>query len=77
MYDSDLKEHTLTDLENKQLVIVEEIVLLADEGFVPDKKQYIKLNWSSILLHLFENIDVFSDQQQRNIDSLYGKISAL
>lgn len=75
MYNDVIKKNILDDLESKAMSIVNTSIALASQGYLVNKSKYIKLDWSSILLHAFENIDIFSKEQQNNIERLYNKIS--
>ena len=75
MYNDVIKKNILDDLESKAMSIVNTSIALASQGYLVNKSKYIRLDWSSILLHAFENIDIFSKEQQNNIERLYNKIS--
>ena len=75
MYNDVIKKNILDDLENKAMSIVNTSIALASQGYLVNKSKYIRLDWSSILLHAFENIDIFSKEQQNNIERLYNKVS--
>ena len=75
MYNDVIKKNILDDLESKAMSIVNTSIVLASQGYLVNKSKYIRLNWSSILLHAFENIDIFSEEQQNNIERLYNKVS--
>ena len=75
MYDDVIKKNILDDLESKVMSIVNTSIALASQGYLVNKSKYIRLNWSSLLLHAFENIDIFSKEQQNNIERLYNKVS--
>ena len=77
MYNDEFRKTIITDLESKELSIVNTAVVLASQGYVVNKAKYIKLNWTSIILNAFENINVFSEEQQHKIKLLYNKISTL
>ena len=77
MYNDDLRKSIITDLESKQLNIVNTVVVLASQGYVVNQAKHIKLDWTSIILNAFENINVFSEEQQHKIELLYNKISTL
>ena len=77
MYDDKLCKTIITDLESKELSIVNTAVVLASQGYVVNRAKYIKLDWTSIILNAFENINVFSKEQQHKIELLYNKISTL
>ena len=75
MYNDVIKKNILDDLESKAMNIVNTSIVLASQGYLVNKSKYIRLDWSSILLHAFENIDIFSKEQQNNIERLYNKVS--
>lgn len=77
MYNDDLRKSIITDLESKELNIVNTVVVLASQGYVVNQAKHIKLDWTSIILNAFENINVFSEEQQHKIELLYNKISTL
>ena len=77
MYNDDLRKSIITDLESKELNIVNTVVVLASQGYVINQAKHIKLDWTSIILNAFENINVFSEEQQHKIEFLYNKISTL
>ena len=75
MYNDVIKKNILDDLESKVMSIVNTSISLASQGYLVTKSKYIRLDWSSLLLHAFENIDIFSKEQQNNIERLYNKVS--
>ena len=77
MYNDELRKTIITDLESKELSIVNTAVVLASQGYVVNQAKYIKLDWTSIILNAFENINVFSEEQQHKIELLYNKLSTL
>lgn len=74
MYDDGLKNIAINNLEQKAIGIVKTTVALAAQGYIINKAKQIKLQWSSILLHAFENIDILTSEQQSYIEVLYNKI---
>ena len=77
MYNDELRKSIITDLERKELNIVNTAVVLASQGYVVNRVKYIKLDWTSIILNAFENINVFSEEQQHKIELLYNKLLTL
>ena len=75
MYNDVIKKNILDDLESKAMNIVNTSIALASQGYLVNKSKYIRLDWSSLLLHAFENIDIFSKEQQNNIERLYNQVS--
>lgn len=74
MYDETLKDIAIRNLEQKAIGIVQTTVALAAQGYIVNRRKQIKLEWSSIILHAFENIDILTQEQQQNIEVLYNKI---
>ena len=74
MYDEAIKDIAKNNLEQKAIGIVNTTVSLAAQGYIINKAKQVKLDWSSILIHAFENIDVLSPEQQKSIEVLYNKI---
>jgi hypothetical protein len=74
LYEPNLKETMLDVLENRTSSIADCIQLLFTEGYIPNKNKFIILNWSSILIDAYENIDLFSAEQQDALDRIYNKV---
>ena len=77
MYNDKLRKTIITNLESKELSIVNTAIVLASQGYVINQAKHIKLDWTSIILNAFENINVFSEEQQHKIELLYNKLSTL
>ena len=77
MYNDELRKTIITNLESKELSIVNTAIGLASQGYVVNRAKYIKLNLASIILNAFENINIFSEEQQHKIELLYNKFSTL
>lgn len=77
MYDDEIRNNIISNLESKAIDIVNLTVALASQGYLVNRSKYVRLDWTSILLSAFENIDVLSDEQQRKVELLYDKISTL
>ena len=73
MYNDVIRKNILDDLEGKVMSVVNTSIALASQGYLVNKSKYIRLDWSSLLLHAFENIDVLKPEQQHNIELLYNK----
>ena len=74
MYDEALKDIAIRNLEQKAIGIVQTTVALTAQGYIVNRAKQTRLQWSSILLHAFENIDVLTPEQQNYIEVLYNKI---
>ena len=77
MYNDNLRKSIITDLESKELSVVNTVVVLASQGYVINQAKHTKLDLASIILNAFENINVFSEEQQHKIELLYNKFSML
>lgn len=74
MYDNGLKDIAIRNLEQKAIGIVQTTVALTAQGYIVNRAKQTRLQWSSILLHAFENIDILTPEQQNYIEVLYNKI---
>ena len=74
MYDNGLKDIAIRNLEQKAIGIVQTTVALTAQGYIVNRAKQTRLQWSSILLHAFENIDALTPEQQNYIEVLYNKI---
>ena len=74
MYDDGLKDIAIRNHEQKAIGIVQTTVVLTAQGYIVNRAKQTRLQWSSILLHAFENIDVLTPEQQNYIEVLYNKI---
>lgn len=74
MYDNGLKDIAIRNLEQKAIGIVQTTAALTAQGYIVNRAKQTRLQWSSILLHAFENIDVLTPEQQNYIEVLYNKI---
>jgi hypothetical protein len=78
LYDNEALKNTMLDtLDNRVSSITSTIVSLLEEGYVPNKNKITIVDWSSILFHAYENIDVFSKEQHNKLDILYNKVLKL
>lgn len=77
LYENKITDTMLDVLQDRMSGIADCIQLLMKEGYLPNKNKTIILNWSSILLDAYENIDVFSEEQQKKLDILYNKVLKL
>ena len=74
LYDKELKTTVVGVLEDRVPAIAAHINALLEQGYVPNKNKLTILNWSIILIHAYENIDVFTEEQHKKLDSLYNKV---
>ena len=74
MYESYLNKAMLDVLENRMSGIADSITVLIDKGYVPNKNKMTILNWTPILIDAYENIALFTEEQQIKLDKIYEKI---
>lgn len=74
MYESYLNKAMLDVLENRISGIADSITVLIDKGYIPNKNKMTILNWTPILIDAYENIVLFTEEQQNKLDKLYEKI---
>ena len=77
LYRSKNKEAMLDILEYRMSGVADCIAVLLDEGYIPNKNKYTVLDWSSILIDAYENVDVLSEEQHAKLDSLYNRVLKL
>lgn len=77
LYEETLKNVVLDTLENRVSGIADSINVLVTEGYIPNRNKRTILDWSMILIHAYENIDIFTKEQQDKIDVIYNKVIKL
>ena len=77
LYKSNNKSAMLDILENRVSGVADCINALFEEGYIPNKNKYTILDFSSILIDAYENIDVLSEEQHSKLDNLYNKVLKL
>lgn len=77
LYDKELTNAMVGVLENRVPAIATHITSLLEQGYIPNRNKTTILNWSAILIHAYENIDVFSKEQQNKLDVLYNRVLKL
>lgn len=74
LYEPKLKQTMLDVLEERMSGIADCITVLFDNGYVPNKNKITILDWSSILIDAYENVDVLSLEQHNSLDRIYNKV---
>lgn len=77
LYKSNNKSAMLDILKNRVSGVADCINALFEEGYIPNKNKYTILDFSSILIDAYENIDVLSEEQHSKLDNLYNKVLKL
>lgn len=68
---------TVGVLTNKTLAVSDSIQALCKEGYIPNKNKYVILTWCSVLIHAYKNIDIYTEEQHKQLDILVSKVLAL
>lgn len=74
LYNKDIRKQITDTLENRVSVIVDYNISLAKQGMLASKDNSANLSATLMLIDAFQNIDVFSYEQQNNLENLYNKI---
>ena len=77
LYNKDIRKQITDTLENRVSVIVDYNIALAEQGMLASKDNSANLSATLMLIDAFENIDVFSYEQQNNLENLYNKIISI
>lgn len=77
LYDIKLKETMLDVLQNRMSCIADSIQMLFNEGYNLNKNKITILDWTSILIDAYENVDLLSSEQQIKLDNIYNKVLKL
>lgn len=74
LYKEELKEAVLDSLETRRSSTADVVLTLINQGYNPNKSKNVILQWSSILIDAYENIDLFSREQQNKLEIIVNKI---
>ena len=77
MYNDEIRNTVISDLERKTISVADTAIVLASQGYLINRNKYIKLDWASILIHAFENIDILTKEQQDSVERIYNKVSTI
>jgi len=77
VYELKMKKIMLEVLADKISSIAACILALLEEGYIPNKKKAEVINWSMILSNVYNNIEIFDEEEQTKADSLYNKVIRL
>ena len=64
-------------LENRVLTISNSIIECNKIGIIPSKNLNIGLDWCFILINAFDNVRALSEEQDKELVSLYRKVITL
>lgn len=70
----DILNNTITNLEQKVISIANVSIALTAQGYVVNKSKQDRFRIGTLLIHCFNNIDIFSEEQKNNIKYIYDKL---
>jgi len=74
MYDTNFSNKAIDDLADKLLNVVNTTMVLTQQGYVVNKAKRNKVEWTSILIHALENLNILSEEQQASVERLYNNL---
>ena len=77
MYDEQIRLVVLDALDNKTSSTASIIRHLDEQGYIPNKNKYVMLRFATMLTDAFDNIHIFSKEQQQNLERLFNKVISL
>lgn len=77
LYETQIRDTILDTLDNRVSSIALYIGRLLEEGYIPNNKKEVLLNWLTVLTHAYMNINSFTQEQQTNLDKLYNTLITL
>ena len=77
LYKEISNEAAVSVLKNKMLTAADCIQLISSEGYNPNKRKFIIVNWSKMLIDVFKNTSDLSEEQHNNLIRLYNKVISL
>lgn len=77
LYNVENKSVMLDTLQTRVSGIIDVCIALVNEGYSLNKAKSNKVSWTTIMIDAFENIDVLSEEQHHNLETLYDKVMSL
>lgn len=77
LYEDDIRNAVLDALNDRASSIVLSIGKLLEEGYLPSKRKKYLLSMAIILINVYENIDLFTEEQQDKLDEIVNSIITL
>ena len=77
MYDLQFQETIIGSLESETYNIQRGIVALSTQGYLVNKCKYVRQRNANMLIHCFQNINILSHRQTKNVEEMFNKISML
>lgn len=71
---NDILDNTITNLEQKVMNIANVSIALTAQGYVVNKSKQDRFRIGTLLIHCFNNIDIFSEEQKNSIKYIYDKL---
>lgn len=71
---NDILDNTITNLEQKVMNIANVSIALTAQGYVVNKSKQDRFRIGTLLIHCFNNIDIFNEEQKNSIKYIYDKL---
>lgn len=71
---NDILDNTITNLEQKVMNIANVSIALTAQGYVVNKSKQDRFRIGTLLIHCFNNIDIFNEEQKNSIEYIYDKL---
>lgn len=68
------KYETLGALQDRVSSVTYVMVKLLEEGYIPNANKHTIVNFSSILIDCYENIEIMTEEQKGKLNSLFNLI---
>ena len=73
-YKSEIESTMVDILKDRMSSIADSILVLLENGYIPNKNKIFILSWSPMLINAFETIDLLNDEQRHKLINLTNKI---
>lgn len=74
MYNDNIKQNIISNLENKELSIANNTTYLASQGYIVNRSKINKISWILMLISAFNNINIFDEEQQHSLENIANNI---
>lgn len=68
------KYEALEALQDRVSSVTHVMVKLLEEGYIPNANKHTTVNFASILIDCYENIEIMTEEQKGKLNSLFNLI---
>lgn len=68
------KYNSLGTLQDRVSSVSNVIVKLLEEGYIPNANKHTTINFASILIDCYENIEIMTGEQEKKLNNLFNLI---